>query len=97
MTNTNEQREVNIPSAITPTVRVFDIVTNSEISKDWDADCLLKFSAQIRIRPLFDNQIIFFGSYQMVHRVIRNFDRNEVFIYWEHLVGYNPIIEFARK
>lgn len=97
MTDINDKKVVEITNTSVPIVRVFDVKTNTEVSKNWDADSLLKFSSQIRSEQLFDNQIIFFCAYQKIHRVIRNFDRNEVFIYWEHLVGYDPIVEFNNK
>jgi hypothetical protein len=97
MTDKSDNKVVGITNTSVSIVRVFDVKTNTEVSKDWDTNSLLKFSSQIRLNPLLDNQIIFYCSYQRIHRVIKNFDRNEVFIYWEHLVGYDPISEFNKK
>ncbi|URC15307.1 hypothetical protein GD1_183 [Paraglaciecola Antarctic GD virus 1] len=79
--------------SVLPTIRVFNIYNGYEISLKWTEEFLEEFSASYHKAPFTDGQIMFIGSYYKVMKVIRNFDRNEVFIYRKHLVGYNPMDE----
>ena len=95
----NEPSEDNINSLVisSPTVRVFNVNTKIEESASWDAAALKKFGKQILKPNLKDGDIIHFCIYRKIHRVIRNFDRNELFIYWENKLSYDPFIEYEKS
>jgi hypothetical protein len=92
MNDTVKRLETNHEDA--PKVRVFEASTGHEESKTWDDSCLLRFASQIDVQALYDGQVIHFSVYRKIHRAIRNFDRNEIHIYWTNMIGYDPVIEF---
>ena len=79
------------------TLRLFDALTGKETTSEWDSGSLEKFTAKIRNDLPIDGQYVHCVSYFKVHRCIRNYDLNEIHLYWAYILGYDPVEEFNRK
>ena len=75
-------------------LRIFEASSGHEQTGEWEPDCLEKFAVKIRKNRPNDGDIIHCAAFHKVHRCILNLDRNEIHLYWFHIIGYDPVKEF---
>ena len=74
-------------------LRIFDALSGVEESDTWDEQDFKQFETRILNDLPRDGAIVHFGSYRQVYRCIRNYDLNELHLFWSPLLGYSPAKE----
>lgn len=74
-------------------LRIFDALSGAEESDTWDEEDFKQFETRILNDLPRDGDIVHLGSYRQIYRCIRNYDMNELHLFWSPLLGYSPAKE----
>jgi hypothetical protein len=75
-------------------LRIFDALSGVEENDTWNEEAFKLFESRILNDLPHDGAIVYFeGTYRQIYRCIRNYDLNELYLFWSPLLGYSPAKE----
>ncbi|MCP3851622.1 MAG: hypothetical protein GY694_15485 [Gammaproteobacteria bacterium] len=72
-------------------LRIFDALSGVEENGTWKEEDFKQFETRILNDLPNDGSIVHFGSYRQIYRCIRNYDMNELHLFWSPLLEYSPV------